>query len=208
VTDHRDVQVVADIGRHHRLEQPVRPVRGGLGRQPPQPRGDPVDMGVHRERGPAQGEGKHTRGRLRAHAGQRLQVGPGCRVVEIMEEAEINAALAFADGGQDLLDAARLLVGDAATADRVGDLPRGRGRHLLPAGEPVLELRERPLRIDVRGVLRQDGGHHLVDDRQHRLGGERALFGAQAALHVPDSDLAGRRHSWMVSVAEREAGSV
>src|SRR5690349_14551206 len=52
VADHRDVQVVPDVGGHHRLEQPVRPVRGGPGGQPPQPRGHPVDVGVHRERGP------------------------------------------------------------------------------------------------------------------------------------------------------------
>ena len=66
-------------------------------------------------------------------------------------------------------------------------------RDLLPAGEPRLELGERPLGVDVRGVLRQDGRHDLVDDRQLGLGHERALVGAQPSLHLPDALVARRR---------------
>ena len=81
----------------------------------------------------------------------------------------------------------------------------GRVRDLLPGGEPLFEPGERPLCVDVRGVLRQDGRHDLVDDRQPRLGHEGALVGPQPSLHLPDALVAGRRHEPLLV---RAAGAV
>ncbi len=194
VGDHREVQVVPDAGRHPWREEQVRLVRGRVRRDPPQSGGDAMDMGVDGESGPPHGEDEHACGRLGPHSGQREEIGLSRRIIEISQAAEVDAALAFLDGGQDLLDAARLLVGDAAAADRLGHLLDGRVRDLLPGGEPLLQPGERPLGVDVRGVLRQDGRHDLVDDRQPRLGHECALLGPQPLLHLRDGLLAGRRY--------------
>jgi hypothetical protein len=186
VADQRDVEVVPEFGRYPWGEQLVRLVRGRAGRDPPEPDGHPVDVGVHGERGPAHGERKHARGRLGPHPGQREQVRLHRRVVKIVKPVEIEAAFPLLDGREDLLDAARLLVGDAAAANGVGEEVRRCVSYLLPAREPVLELGERPFGVDVRGVLGQHGRDDLVDDRQHRLGDEGALVGAQAPLNRRD----------------------
>jgi hypothetical protein len=85
------------------------------------------------------------------------QVGFGRRIVKIVQAAEIQAALPMLNGRKDLLDAARLLVGNAAAPDRAGDLLHWCVRYLLPAREPGLKLGERSLGVGVRSVLGQDG---------------------------------------------------
>ncbi len=122
----------------------MRLVRGRVRRNPAEPDGDPVDMGVDREGGPAHREHKHARGRLGPHAGQRKEIGFDRLIVKIVQTAEVEAALPFFDGRENLLDAERLLVRDAPAADGAGDLRRIRVRNLLPGREPVFELRERP----------------------------------------------------------------
>ena len=61
------------------------------------------------------------------------------------------------------------------------------------AGLP-LQPGERPLGVNVRGVLRQDGRHDLIDDRQLGLGHESTLVGPQPSLHLPDALGARRPH--------------
>ena len=67
--------------------------------------------------------------------GSEREIGLRRRIIEIVQAAEVEAALALLDGGQDLLNAARLLVGDAAAADGVGHLPmRARPRPAPSSG--------------------------------------------------------------------------
>lgn len=97
-------------------------------------------VGVNGERGPSHREREHARGCLYPYARQRRQVILGRRIAEVMQAAEVNATLAFADGIEDLLDAARFLAGEAAAADRVLDLP-GRASATCPqAGNRALSL--------------------------------------------------------------------
>jgi hypothetical protein len=151
-------------------------------------------MGVDGEGGSPHREDEHARGRLRTHAGQRDEIRLDRRVIQVVQAAEVEATLPLLDGGQDLLDAARLLVGDAAAADGVGNVLRRRVQNLFPMRKSGLELPVRPFRVDVGGVLRQHGRHDLVDDREPRLGGERALPTPQAALHRSDAPCVGHRH--------------
>ncbi len=184
--DQREVQVVADIRRDARGEQLMCPVRAGARRDPAEPRGDPVHVGVDRERGTAHREDEHAGGGLRAHARKRPQVCLRLGIAEVIEAREVDAALAVIDGGQDLLDAAGLLIGDPAAADGVGHLTGRRVQNLFPGREPLLQPPERPLGVHVRGVLGQHGRDDLVDDREPRLRAERALAGPQPPLHRPD----------------------
>jgi len=106
------------------------------------------------------------------------------------------------NSGQDLLDAPRLLVGDAATADGVGDLPGGSGRHLLPAGN-LFELCERSSGFGLAsGVCRQ----RTVVTTSSMTGstGLRRTRPVRRAVDAapPDAAPAGHRHGWMVFVAE------
>src|SRR5262249_25359038 len=183
VRDHRDVQVITTSRRNPRPEQPVCLVRGRAGRDPAESQRHPVHVGVDRERRPPHREREYARGRLRPHAGERNQVAFDGFVIEVMESVEIDAAFLLLDGRENLLNPARLLVGDAAAADGVRDLVNRSVSYLLPAREPVLQPRERTLGVRVGGVLRQDRGDQLIDDRQRRLGDERALVLPQPALH-------------------------
>jgi hypothetical protein len=128
-------------------------LRGGARRDPAEPGDDAVYVSVNGERGPSHREREHARGRLQADAWQRCQVTFGRLIAEVMQAAEVNAALAFVDFVEDLLDAVRFLAGEAAAADRVLNLPGGCVRRLLPGGEPRLEPGERPAGVHVGGVL-------------------------------------------------------
>jgi hypothetical protein len=70
-----------------------------------------------------------------------------------MQAAEVGAALTFADGIEDRLDAARFLAGEAAAADCLLNLPGRRVHRLFPGGETRLEPGERPVGFHVGGVL-------------------------------------------------------
>jgi hypothetical protein len=193
VTDQREVQIVPDVSRHSRRKQPVCLLRGRARRYPAEPGDDAVHVGVNGERGPSHREREHARGRLHAHARQRRQVALGRLIVEVMQAAEVNAALTFVDGIENLLDAVGFLAGEAAAADRVLNLPGRRVRRLLPGGEPRPEPGERPAGIHVGGVLGQNRAHDLVEDGHRLLGFELTLLCAQATLHFAD-DLTGCRH--------------
>src|SRR5215469_6008012 len=144
VGDQRDVQVVPDRRGHARRENLMRLVRARVRRHPAKPDRDPVDVGVDREGGPAHREHKHARGRLGPHAGQRKKIGFDRRVIKIVQTAEVEPALSFLNGRENLLDTARLLVRDPPAADGAGDLVRVCVRNLFPVREPVFELCERP----------------------------------------------------------------
>src|SRR5580693_3294453 len=186
VFDKREVQVVPDAGRHGGTEDSVRLFRAGPLWDPAEADGDAVHVGVDGEGGPSHGEDEHAGGRLRADAGQRNKVFLDRLVVEVMQAAEVDPALALTDRGQDLLDPARLLVRDAAAADGVGHLFRWRLQDLAPVRELGFELGERASGVKVGGVLGQHRRDQFVDDRQPRLGHERALAGTQQALDSGD----------------------
>jgi hypothetical protein len=100
---------------------------------PPKPRGGTVGVRIDGKRGPVHGEGKHARRRLRPPAGQRLDMGFRRRVAKIVQAAETGAALSFLNGRQDLLAAARFLVGDATAAHGAGEELRGRAPRPAPS---------------------------------------------------------------------------
>ena len=58
---------------------------------------------------------------------------------------------------QHVLDSARLDVGQAAAEDGFGYFVGGRVTHGLPGGEGGNQLYVGAFRVDVRGMLRQDG---------------------------------------------------
>ena len=193
VGDHREVQVVPDAGRHPRREEPValsavvfagiHPAwwrRGGRGcRWGTRPVPWRRRVRTRQSSGPLRaGRGDRPQPpHRRDHPGGRGRCGP---------------------------HAPRWRPGSAGCGAPSGRRCRRSGsprppapgcvRDLLPGGEPLLEPGERPLGVGVRGVLRQDGRHDLVDDRQQRFRHESALLGPQPALHRPDALLAGRPH--------------
>jgi hypothetical protein len=153
VFDERKVEVVPDAGRDGGTEDTVRRFRAGTRRDPPEPDGNAMHVGIDREGGPSHGEDEHAGGRLRADAGQGGEVFLDRPVVEVVQPAEVDPALTLTYRGQDLLNSARLLVRDAAAAYGVGHLPGGCFQDLLPVRELVFELGECTSGVKVGGVL-------------------------------------------------------
>jgi enoyl-CoA hydratase/carnithine racemase len=155
VFDKREVEVVPEVGQHFGPEDAMRLVGAGPRREPAESGGDAVHVGIDREGISSHGEDEHAGGRLRADAGQGGEVFLDRLVIEFMQAAEVDPALAVTDRGQDLLDPARLLVRDAAAADGVGDLVHWRVQDLIPVREFGFELGEGTSGVEVGGVLGQ-----------------------------------------------------
>src|SRR5438132_3837436 len=158
VPDQLDMERVDLLIVQHVLEQVVGAQQWRARRQHAKPAGDPIDMGVHRQGGPAEAEQEHDGRRLAPDAGQRRE--PVSRLAERKgrQEGEIPGAAGIgAHLGEHVLDARRLGRRQAAGSDHVGQLVERRLQHVIPGRVTGSQRGEGAERVDVGGVLRKDG---------------------------------------------------
>src|SRR4051794_41951231 len=82
----------------------------------------------------------------------------------------MRAVERIGQGAQDLLDADRLDLRDAARADRRLDVGVRRVADLLPAREALAQAQERDVAVAVVGRLREDREDQLVEPAAVRRG--------------------------------------
>ena len=167
-------------------EQRVRLVGGDLLVDDAEPPRDAVHVGVDRHHRPAEREQQHAGGRLGPDAGQRHEVVLRLLVGHPVELAQVGRARPLADRLEDLLDARRLGVGEAAEGDGLLDLLGRRVAGRGPLREPRLERRERALRVHVGGVLAEHGEDELVDRRVARREHGAAVEVVQQVGRLPE----------------------
>ena len=144
--------------------------------------GDAMHVRIDRHDGTAEGEHEHAGGGLRADARQAAQVCLRLLVAEPVERAEVRLRQdgrrrcqkglphrrlllpePRTDRAEDGLDARRLGAGEPAELDRLLDRLDGRVAHGAPRREARCQGRERPLRVRVCRVLREDRVDEFVD---------------------------------------------
>src|SRR4051794_41929966 len=91
----------------------------------------------------------------------------------------MRAVERIGQGAQDLLDADRLDLRDAARADRRLDVGVRRVADLLPAREALAQAQERDVAVAVVGRLREDREDQLVEPAAVRRGRRAAVQLAQ-----------------------------
>src|SRR5881227_2928355 len=98
-----------------------------------------------------------------------------------MQHGEVVGAEALVHGAQDLLDARRLLCRQAARTDGLRHLLDRCHGDLLPGWEALTQPGEGTMRVDIGGVLREDGGDQAAE-RIAALIRLRVAIGAEQAL--------------------------
>ena len=114
----------------------------------------------------AEREQPHAGGGLAPDAGQRDEKGL---------VAQGRAVQRLRQGGQDVLDPARLDLRYPAGADRLLDLLVGRVTHRLPAREALAQAQEGDIAVAVVGRLREDREDQLVEPVAVRRRGRDAV---------------------------------
>jgi len=99
------------------------------------------------------------------------------------EIGQSHLAVIVRERTQHGLDALGFDDGQAATPDGFNNLCDGRVADYLPATECVRQRCKGPLRIQVRGVLREDRADQLVERRIGGFPGRSAVEVKQAAMH-------------------------
>ena len=111
--------------------------------------------------------------------GQIHEPGDGLGRLEVAEPLQVGPA-AGRDARQDGLDARRLLVGQTARAQDIGQRRRIGVAHVLPGREPLAHGGVGPVAVQIARVLAQDRQHQLVDGRQAAVARRRAARGDEA----------------------------
>jgi hypothetical protein len=185
------VELVAQLGRDPPAQHSMRLLGTSARRDQPESSCNAMNMRVDGKRGTTHREHQHARRGLRPNAGKRLEIGVDLLVGQAGESCEVDGTLALLYGGEDLLDAPRLDVREAAGPNGVRDFFRGRVQDLVPRTEARAQGGEGAPRVDVGGVLGQDRRDEFVDGRERLAGTPVALVPAQAA--VERTDASGRR---------------
>src|SRR5687768_142561 len=98
---------------------------------------------------------------------------------------QVEGAAPLGDLTQDRLDARRLRVRQATRADGIRDRSGGGPDHSPPRGERGAQALERPFRVDVAGVLGQDGEYELLERVGPARGKELTVAFAEAVEDGP-----------------------
>jgi hypothetical protein len=128
-----------------------------------QPRGDPGDVGVHREERATEPEQKDDVGRLLPHPGEGQEPGRGLSVRKPGEEVEVQGPSLIAEPGEDRVEALGPLVVEARPRDRSGDVTLGGSEDVLPGREPTAELGVGAVPVAVRRVLGKNRSHQEIE---------------------------------------------
>jgi hypothetical protein len=176
------MKAVADVGRHGRGELAMSDLRRCTRAHEAQPSGNAVDVGVDRKRRATKREQQHTGRCFRANAGQGTEVGLGVLVAEFLQTIERRYTLARLDLTQDVLDTARLDVGNSPRADRIRYRGGGGIKDRGPGGKARLEACEGPPRVRVRCCLRQNRENEFVERGPARLGPELSVSFPEPAI--------------------------
>ncbi len=139
VANHQQMCVVCHPRRQLRFEYCVRPFGRCARREQVQSCCDPMDMGVDWHRVATQVEHQDAGRRLRPDPVEGHQPVACLLDLHCAEERQIVAAGAVTDRAEDCLNTWGFAVGEATTADCVGDLADRSVDHRIPVREALLQ---------------------------------------------------------------------